>query len=35
MKGQDVSFEALFEEMGFDLAHHQGAVFREQTDERP
>jgi hypothetical protein len=35
LKGQDISFEDLFEEMGFELEHHQGAVFREQTDEGP
>ncbi len=36
LKGQDVSFEELFEEMGFDLAHHTGAVFRGyDTKGRP
>jgi hypothetical protein len=29
LKGQDISFEDLFEEMGFELRHHQGAVFKE------
>jgi len=28
LKGQDISFEKLFEEMGFSLLHHQGAVFK-------
>lgn len=28
LKGQDISFEDLFLEMGFELAQHQGAVFR-------
>lgn len=28
LKGQDISFEDLFVEMGFELEQHQGAVFR-------
>ena len=28
LKGQDISFEELFTEMGFDLSKHQGAVFK-------
>ena len=28
LKGQDISFEELFAEMGFSLMHHRGAVFR-------
>ena len=33
LKGQDISFEDLFEEMGFALEHHQGAVFRRPDEE--
>lgn len=29
LKGQEISFEKLFTEMGFDLSHHRGAVFRK------
>lgn len=36
LKGQEISFEELFEEMGFDLSHHRGAVFRGyDTKGRP
>ena len=28
LKGQDISFEELFAEMGFDLSEHQGAVMK-------
>ena len=35
LKGQDVSFEDLFEEMGFVLSEHQGAIFRKYTEEGP
>lgn len=28
LKGQDITFEDLFAEMGFDLEHHQKAVFK-------
>jgi len=35
LKGQDISFEDLFEEMGFALDEHQGAVFRQYTEEGP
>ncbi len=35
LKGQDISFEDLFEEMGFEMAHHQGALFRKYTKEGP
>lgn len=28
LKEQDISFESLFEEMGFDLEKHRGAVFK-------
>jgi len=33
LKGQDISFEDLFAEMGFELEHHQGAVFKGHDDE--
>ena len=33
LKGQDISFEDLFAEMGFDLEHHQGAVFKGYDEE--
>ena len=36
LKGQEISFEKLFTEMGFDLSHHRGAVFRGyDTKGRP
>ena len=36
LKGQDISFEALFAEMGFELSEHQGAVFKGyDRDGRP
>lgn len=35
LKGQDISFEDLFEEMGFEMAHHQGALFRKYTEDGP
>ena len=35
LKGQDISFEDLFEEMGFVLSEHQGAIFRKYTEEGP
>lgn len=36
LKGQDISFEELFAEMGFDLDRHRGAVFRGyDTKGRP
>ena len=35
LKGQDISFEELFAEMGFDMAHHQGALFRKYTEDGP
>lgn len=33
LKGQDISFEELFAEMGFSLLHHRGAVFRGYDEE--
>jgi len=33
LKGQDISFEDLFAEMGFELEYHQGAVFKGHDDE--
>jgi len=33
LKGQDTSFEDLFAEMGFNLKHHQGAVFKGYDEE--
>jgi hypothetical protein len=33
LKGQDISFEDLFEEMGFELEHHQGAVFKTHDED--
>lgn len=33
LKGQDISFEDLFEEMGFELEQHQGAVFKSYDEE--
>ena len=33
LKGEDISFEHLFEEMGFALEHHQGAVFKEYDEK--
>lgn len=36
LKGQEISFEKLFTEMGLDLSHHRGAVFRGyDTKGRP
>jgi len=36
LKGQDITFEDLFAEMGFDLNHHQEAVFKGYDgDGRP
>jgi SAM-dependent methyltransferase len=35
LKGQDISFEELFAEMGFELDKHQGAVFRQYTEDGP
>lgn len=33
LKGQDISFEELFEEMGFDLSRHQGVVVKGYDEE--
>lgn len=33
LKGQDIVFEDLFEEMGFELSKHQGAVFKGYDQE--
>lgn len=35
LKGQDITFEDLFAEMGFELEEHQGAVIRVRTEDGP
>lgn len=35
LKGQDISFDDLFAEMGFEMAHHQGAIFKKYTEDGP
>jgi len=35
LKGQEISFEDLFADMGFDLSEHSGVVLKKWTKDGP